>query len=186
VIDLAEFGLEQLPVFPGPEQLCLPEQLTLPVAPAERGSVPDAVPSGVEPVEPPDAPAALECVARVLTESCAALDVTTPRVRWYRPAGGPGIFDEGSYWWVRGFHYPGERVIWLHVGYASAQDLATTVAHEVVHYWQDRRRGRYLDEVEHAEREREARRRAHLLVPKGTFPTPRGRKRDAWFTPARR
>ena len=81
MIDLAEFGFEQ-PAFPGPEQLCLPEQLTLPVAPAERGSVTDAVPSGVEPVEPPDAPAALECIARVLIESCAALGVTTSRVRW--------------------------------------------------------------------------------------------------------
>jgi hypothetical protein len=186
VIDLAEFGLEQLAAFPGPEQLCLPKQLTLPVVPAERGSVPDAVPSGADPVEPPDAPAALECVARVLTETCAALGVTTPRVRWYRPAGGPGIFDEGSYWWVRGFHNHGERVIWLHVGYASAQELATAVAHEVVHYWQDARPGRCLDVVEHAEREREARRRARLLVPKGTFPTPRGRKRDAWFAGARR
>ena len=50
------------------------------------------------------------------------------------------------------FHGHGERVIWLNVGYASAQDLATTVTHEVVHCWQDERRGRCLDEVEHAER----------------------------------
>ena len=186
MIDLAEFGFEQLAAFPGPKQLCLPEQLTLPLVPAERGSVPDDVPSGVEPVEPPDAPAALGCVARVLTETSAALGVTTPRVRWYRPAAGHRIFDEGSYGWVRGFHNHGERVIWLNVRYPSAQELATTVAHEVVHYWQDQRRGRCLDEVEHAEREREARRRAHLLVPKGAFPTPRGRKRDAWYAGARR
>jgi Zn-dependent peptidase ImmA (M78 family) len=72
------------------------------------------------------------------------------------------------------------------VDFVSAQSLATTVAHEVVHYWQDHRRGRCFDAEEHSMRERETRRRANLLVPKGTYRTPRGRKQDAWFEPAPR
>ena len=106
------------------------------------------------------------------------------RVHWYRPM--PVADIAKSYEYVRGFILPGRRTVWLSVGYRSPNDLAQTVAHEVVHQWQDIRRGPTIDELEHTEREGEAQRRAEALVPKGRFRTPRGKKRDAWFEPARR
>ena len=81
---------------------------------------------------------------------------------------------------------PGARAIWLNVDYRSPEGLVQTVAHEAVHYWQDRTRRRLGDDLEHRDREREAQLRARLLVPKGSVRIPRGRARDAWYEPARR
>lgn len=184
MIDFAEHGLEQLPAFPGPEQLCLPEQLMLPLAISEHRMTHTYVPVGVEVVEPPDAPAAIACVKEVLAEVSEELGVSELRVRWYRPTPVTDIAD--SYEYVRGFILPGRRTVWLGVTYRSPNDLARTVAHEVVHQWQDIRRGSTIDDLERREREGEAQRRAELLVPSGRFKTPRGKKRDAWFEPARR
>jgi hypothetical protein len=91
-----------------------------------------------------------------------------------------------SYEWTRGFHRYGERTIWLSVSYETPEGLARTVAHEAVHYWQDRTRRSLGDEMEQRDREPEAQQRSLLLVPKGSIRTPRGRARDAWFEPARR
>jgi hypothetical protein len=175
---------EQLPAWPDPRRLCLPEQLMLPIAVPEHRLMDTNAPAGVEPVEPPDAPAAIACVDEVLAEVRKELGVSELRVRWYHPSPVPD--GEKSYLFVLGFIQPGSRAIWLNVGYASPHDLARTVAHEVVHQWQDIRRGPDLDALEFDEREGEAQRRAEVLVPKGRFRTPRGKKRDAWFEPARR
>jgi hypothetical protein len=175
---------EQLLAWPVAKQLCLPEQLALLVPPPDRPPDPDDVPRGVELLEPPDARAALECVRTVLTEAANTLRTPVPRVNWFRPIEGPDT--EGQYELLNGFVRHGGRVVWLYVGYRSPQRLAVTTAHEAVHYWQNYRRGPCLDDVEHSEREGEAQRRADLLVPKGTYRTPRGKKRDPWFEPARR
>jgi hypothetical protein len=175
--------VEQTLLFPGPEQLCLAEQLTL-LDPAELGGHGDVVPKGIMPVAPPDAPAALRCVEQVVADASARLAVATPRIGWFRPVPVPD--GEESYEHVRGMVFGGQRTIWLTVRYRSPQQLARTAAHEVVHRWQFVRRGSAIDDLEHEEREREAQRRAEVLVPKGMFPTPRGRKRDAWFEPSRR
>jgi hypothetical protein len=172
----------QLPLWPKP--LSLPEQLLLPEPIPQGRAEGDDGPLQVSELEPPEAPAALECVANVLVEVCATLRVTVPRVRWYEAL--PGMDPEDSWEGTLGFVRFGESVVWLCVDYVSPQGLASTVAHEAVHYWQGHRRGRCLDGVEHAEREGEARRRADLMVPKGTYRTPRGKKRDRWFEPARR
>ena len=75
----------QLIMWPGPEQLHLPDQLALPDS---MQPLDDRVPAGAKPVQPPDAPAAIECVARVLAETCAVLGVSVPRVRWFRAIAG--------------------------------------------------------------------------------------------------
>jgi len=138
----------------------------------------------IEPVDAPDAPAALACVESVVEGATRTLGVPVPEVEWYRlwryPSGKTAPMN------ATGFHLHGKPVIWLSVGYRTPQRLAVTTAHEVVHYWQDHRRGRCLDAVEHQEREGEARRRSRLLVPDGTYRTPRGKKLDAWFDPPRR
>jgi len=168
---------EQLPAWPEPHQLCLPEQLALP----EPGG---HVPRGVELVDALDAPAALGCVEEVLAQASRTFGIPIPVVHWFRPV---LVFDaEGSYERLNGFVEHGSLVVWLNVDYQTPQGLAVTTAHEAVHYWQNYRRGTCLDDVEHAEREGEAQRRADLLVPKGTYSTPRGKKRDTWFEPARR
>ena len=174
----------QLAAWPGPEQLSLPEQLGLPGFVRGEWHDDDPVPLGIEPVEPPDAPAALDCVATVVTDASHRLEVSSPRVRWFRPR--PVQEPVRSYSQVLGVVLPWQRAIWLNIGYGSPQSLATTTAHEVVHHWQLLRRGRWLDDLEFDEREAEAQRRAAVLVPKGTYRTPRGRKGDAWFEPARR
>lgn len=171
-------------LWPTPVQLCLPEQLMLPESPSEPLRPQPYVPAGVDPVEPPDAHAALECVARILRTTSAVLRVPEPRVRWYRALPVQGGAE--SYEWMRGFHWPGQSDIWINVVYATPEELARTVAHEVIHYWQDRSRWRCLDDLEHREREGEAERRAQTIVPTGTIRMPRGKKRDAWFEPARR
>ena len=77
-------------------------------------------------------------------------------------------------------------VVWLNVDYRTPEDLARTVAHEVVHHWQCMTRGECLDDLEHDEREREAECRADVLIPEGSIRLPSGTERDAWFEPARR
>ena len=175
-------AFEQLAAWPGAKQLCLPERLGLPGS--VRGQRDDDVALGIEPVEPPDAPAALDCVATVVTDASHRLEVSSPRVRWFRPR--PVQEPVRSYSQVLGVVLPWQRAIWLNIVYSSPQSLATTTAHEVVHHWQLLRRGRWLDDLEFEEREAEAQRRADVLVPRGTYRTPRGRKRDAWFEPERR
>jgi len=174
----------QDPIWPGPEQLCLSEQLMLPVGAVRPPTPQPRVPAGVEPVEPPDAPAALECVTRVVAETSAALGVPEPEVRWFEPR----LVGDGkeSYLWVLGFHTFGESVIWLSVDYATPEGLARTVAHEMTHYWQSEARRPCVDELEGSERESEAQRRAKAIVPDRSVRTPRGRKRDLWFGPERR
>jgi hypothetical protein len=138
----------------------------------------------IEPVDAPNAPAALACVETVLEDVARALDVPVPGLRWYRAWPSPGGKTRPTN--TSGFVVHGEPVVWLSVAYSRPQALAVTAAHELVHYWQDQRSGRCVDAMEHREREGEARRRANVLVPKGTFRTPRGKKLDAWFEPARR
>jgi len=175
---------DQLSAWPSPEQLCLPEQLMLPVVVSEGRPPTTPLPAGIEPVEPPDAPAAIDCVSEVLAEVSRKLGVSGLRVRWYRSV--PTPTGEMPYGQIQGFIVNGHRAVWLNVGYRDPLELARTVAHEVVHQWQYVRRGPCLDELECSEREGEARRREKVLVPKGRFRTPRGKKRDAWFEPARR
>jgi len=138
----------------------------------------------VEPVDAPDAPAALACVETVLGRAARTLSVPVPEVQWYRTWPYPSGKTMPKH--PTGFYRQGRPVIWLSVAYDTPQGLAVTAAHEVVHHWQDYRRGRSLDAVEHQEREGEARRRSRLLVPDGAYRTPRGKKLDAWFDPSRR
>jgi hypothetical protein len=140
------------------------------------------VPMGVELLAPPDAPAAIDCVDEVIDLAAGTYGIAKPPVRWFRPA--PWVSDD--YVGIRGFVFYGWPEVWLSVEYSTPNGLARTVAHEVTHRWQDVRRGPAFDDMEFHDREHEAQRRAKRLIPNGTYRTPRGRRRDAWFPGDRR
>lgn len=134
-------------------------------------------PRGVVPAEPPHASAAISCVEVLVSTLSARFEMPKPRVRWYVQP--PSALDR-----TKGEINHGEGLIWLNTGYSSPQDLARTVAHELVHRWQDFTRGRCQDADEHGTRESEAQGLARRLVPRGAYPTPRGRALNLWFDPS--
>jgi hypothetical protein len=141
------------------------------------------LPAGIVPVEPPDAPAALECVERVLADTCAALGVRIPPIRWFRSGRGPA---GDSHMVLMGMYVFPAGIVWLNAAYRTPEALARTAAHEGVHHWQRTTRGDCVDDLEHEWREREAQHRARAIVPVGSIGMPRGKRRDAWYEQARR
>jgi len=134
-------------------------------------------PRGVVPAEPPHAAAAISCVEFLVSTLSTRFEMPEPGVRWYVQP--PSALDR-----TKGAINHGEDVVWLNTGYSSPQDLARTVAHELVRRWQDFTRGRCRDADEHGIRESEAHGLARRLVPRGAYPTPRGRALNLWFDPA--
>ena len=134
-------------------------------------------PPGVVPAAPPHASAAFSCVEALVSALSARFEMPEPRVRWYVQP--PSTLERTT-----GTVIHGEDVIWLNTDYRSPQELARTVAHELVHRRQDFTRGPCQDADEHGIRESEAQGLAGRLVPRGAYPTPRGRALNLWFDPA--
>jgi hypothetical protein len=110
VIDLNP-GLpdEQLPVWPEPHQLCLPEQLVFPGPTPDGPTAGDQVPRGVELVDALDVPAALECVEEVLAQASRTFGIPVPAVHWFRSVTVPEA--KGSYERLNGFVEHGRLVV---------------------------------------------------------------------------
>lgn len=152
----------------------------------------DRPPSGVVPLDPPDASAALHCVKTVLVRAVRTLGGPVPQVRWFRPAEGGEYEPDEDGLAVDGYPPPSgiyedrSGVIWLNVGYEAPYWLANSVAHEAVHHWQDVLRGPSIGAEDYQRREMQAIDLSEELVPPGSIPKPRGKEVDAWYEPARR
>ena len=138
----------------------------------------------IEPMEPPDAPAASRCVRHMLARLDRILGGPPPRVAWFRHS---AEASQRCGFVLAGFYIDGESVIWVNYDYPSPFRLADTVAHEYIHYWrwQQGMGCEHEDLVDDDPCEEGIDAMAWHLIPWGSLPKEPAKGGADWFDPSR-